>query len=230
MQMRLPATVLTMTVALVVMTAGTAQSLPHNARQVAEGYWVGGMPTVDDIASLREQGIRLIVSSTRLDGETRLAVRRYGIEHLNVRWGRHFPDVTEILEGTAAYQPGEIYLHCTHGGDRAGALLAFMLVAREGWRPDHAILAVAFPGENDVRRIIEVLEDAGLIVTDEERERYVGIYSGARNGGTGGLKMRSEDYRTLIETTLGAMAEAGAMLEESPVVESEGTGLTVPTE
>jgi hypothetical protein len=197
------------TLCALVAVAQPALGMPRNSRQVPEGYWVGGAPVASDIRAMREEGIRVIVSGVMLDEETRAESRRAHIERVNVWFGSSFPDAERLLEGTADYFPEEIYIHCDHGGDRAGALLAFLLVAREGWEPDHALLAVAFPNERDVTRLVELLDEAGFEVTEEERATLTGIYSGASNGGTGGLKVRSEGYRNLVRTTLAALEAQG---------------------
>jgi hypothetical protein len=225
------------TLCALVAVAQPALGMPRNSRQVPEGYWVGGAPVASDIRAMREEGIRVIVSGVMLDEETRAESRRAHIERVNVWFGSSFPDAERLLEGTADYFPEEIYIHCDHGGDRAGALLAFLLVAREGWEPDHALLAVAFPNERDVTRLVELLDEAGFEVTEEERATLTGIYSGASNGGTGGLKVRSEGYRNLVRTTLAALEAQGfpgtdrltpsllpAEGATPPVAEEEGVG------
>lgn len=205
--------------ALGVLLPGTARAMPDNARQVPEGYWVGDVPLAADVADMHARGIRVFLSAVVLDEDARAETRRHGIARVNVWFGNNFPDSAEILDGLAEYEPSQIYVHCDHGGDRAGALLAFLLVAREGWRPDHALLAVAFPNERDVEGLILLLQEAGLFISEEERATYTGIYSGAQNGGTGGLKVRGEDYRNLVRTTLAACESVGVTLAEAaPVV------------
>ncbi|MBN1945574.1 MAG: hypothetical protein JW797_07845 [Bradymonadales bacterium] len=185
-------------------------ALPPNTHPVPEGYWIGGAPvTTADIEDLHRRGVRVVVSGVVMAEEPRQACRRLGIERVNVWFGRNFPSVETLMSGTEHFQPSEIFIHCDHGGDRAGALLAFFLAVRHGWRADHAILAVAYPGRRDVERLIALLEAQGLQITPEEQEQYLGIYSGAQNGGSGGLKIRGEDYRTLVITTLQAMASFG---------------------
>lgn len=193
-----------------------ASALPRNTRQVAEGYWLGGIPDGDDIEQLHSRGVRLILSAVRLDRVTRDACERLGVTQAYVRFGSTFRVGPAVLSAIQGYDPDEIFIHCDHGGDRAGAILAYILVLRAEWAPDHALLAVAFPGPNDLRRLIALLEARGLIVTDDEREEYAGIYSGASNGGHGGLKVRGDLYVNLVTTTLDALSEQGVELNEVP--------------
>lgn len=191
-----------------------AQAQVHNLRQVEQGYWAGGEPASDDMADLSAEGIRLIISAVYLNERQREAATAAGIEPVYIRIGSTFPNATEVLEAVEGYAASEILVSCSHGGDRAGALLAFLLVIREGWRPDHAILAVASPGRYNINQVIAVLEEYALSVTEEERQTFGGIYSGASNGGTGGLKAHDEPYRNLIRTTLDAFEDMGIELDD----------------
>ena len=192
-----------------------AQAQVHNLRQTEEGYWAGGEPASGDMADLSAQGIRLLISAVYLNQRQREAATAAGIEPVYIRIGSTFPDPTEVIEAAEGVAPSEILVSCSHGGDRAGALLAFFLVIREGWRPDHAILAAASPGRYNINQVIAVLEEYALSVTEEERLTFGGIYSGASNGGTGGLKAHDEPYRNLIRTTLDALEDMGIELDDS---------------
>lgn len=197
-------------------TGRPAEALPRNTHQVPEGYWVGAAPEVGDIEALHARGVRLVLSGVRLDQAVLDECERIGVRQVNVRLGSTFRIGPRVLSAIGGYAPEEIFIHCEHGGDRAGAILAFILVVREGWAPDHAMLAVAFPGVNDLRRMIALLESRGMIITAQDREQYAGIYSGASCGGTGGLKVRGDRYANLVTTTLDAFEEQGVQLFEVP--------------
>jgi len=64
---------------------------------------------------------------------------------------------------------------------------------------------VLYPSDRDLGNLLPLLEARGLCVTEEEREEFLGIYSGAQNGGTGGLKLLHADYTTLVEAMLDAL-------------------------
>ena len=214
-----PRYVLLVTVSLLflglLLACNRAEALPRNTRQVPEGYWLGGIPSGDDIEELHARGVRLVLSAVRLDRATLEACERIGVTQVYVRFGSTFRVGPAVLSAIEGYSPEEIFIHCDHGGDRAGAILAFVLVLRDDWAPDHALLAVAFPGRDDLRRMISLLEGRGLIISAEEREQYAGIYSGASNGGHGGLKVRGDRYVNLVTTTLDALSEHGVELYEA---------------
>jgi hypothetical protein len=190
--------------------------LPRNTRRVREGYWIGGRPALEsEIQSLYDAGVRVIISGVILEERINKQIARLGIKHLRVPFGQEFPEPDKLLEATAGKASSEVFVHCEHGGDRSGAMIAFFLVIRNGWRPDHALLAMTAPNKRDVDGQLAMLREAGLHITQEELDTYLGIYSGQRNGGVGGLKVRDKGYRRLVFTTLQAMAAKGAQLNET---------------
>ena len=205
----------------VLASSAPAQALPRNTRQVAEGYWVGGAPNAAEIEELHDRGVRVILSAVRVAPSVQEACDRLNIRRISVRFGSTFRVGARVLEETRGIDPSELFIHCTHGGDRAGSILAYLLAVRHGWPADHAILAVAFPGRNDLRRLVELLESEGLIITAEENEEFAGIYSGASNGGHGGLKVRGESYVNLVNTLLEAMVTQGVELQDEVVQNPE---------
>jgi hypothetical protein len=192
------------------------QGLPRNTRRVGEGYWIGGRPAAEsEIQSLYDVGVRVIISGIHIDERLNQFISGLGIRHLRVPFGQEFPDPDKLLAATKGVNASQIFVHCEHGGDRSGAMIAFFLTTRNGWRPDHALLAMTAPNKRDVDGQIAMLREAGLHITQDELDTYLGIYSGARNGGIGGLKVRDKGYRRLVYTTLRAMAAKGVVMSES---------------
>lgn len=185
--------------------------LPRNVRQTAEGYWIGAEPALEHLSELHARGVRVVVSGTRLGQAARELFEQLEMRHVDVPFGGRFPSHATLLEGTREYGAEQIFIHCEHGGDRSGAMLAFLLTAREGWPAARALLAVVHPSEGDIRRLTAVMRESGVRVDDAEAERYAGIYSAERNGGFGGLKVRGDSYVKLVRTTLHAMRSAGAL-------------------
>lgn len=195
--------------------AAPAAALPRNTRQVPEGYWVGGIPSAADIDELHSRGVRVVVSGRAVSPSAHRRMEDLGIDHVDVAFGSTFRHGETILSRTSRYDAGEIFVHCDHGGDRAGAMLAFLLVAREGWAVDHALLAVANPSSTDVGNLTRFLESFGLCVTESEHTTYDSIYSGARMGSSGGLKVRGGYYDNLVRSTLEALQARGAIPESA---------------
>lgn len=186
--------------------------MPKNARQTPEGYWVGSQPSPKEIDELYARNIRLVITAAAMDSETLRAVRgklrAYGMKHINIPFGGRFPNPKSFYGTVRGYRPDQIYIHCEHGGDRSGALLAYLLIIDHGWTIPHAFLAVAFPGKSDSGKLIDILQNRGFQIEQPDIDGYLGIYSAETNGGYGGLKVRSPGYVKLINTTIDAALRA----------------------
>ncbi len=186
--------------------------MPKNARQTSEGYWVGSQPSPKEIDELYARNIRLVITAAAMDSETLRAVRgklrSYGMKHINIPFGGRFPNPKSFYGTVRSYRPDQIYIHCEHGGDRSGALLAYLLIIDHGWTIPRAFLAVAFPGKSDSGKLIDILQNRGFQIEQPDIDAYLGIYSAETNGGYGGLKVRSPGYVKLINTTIDAALRA----------------------
>lgn len=182
--------------------------MPKNARQTQEGYWIGAQPTPDEIDELYARNIRLIITAAYMKPSVRNSVSAkmndYQIKHINIPFGGKFPNTKKFYDDIHPFQPEQIYIHCEHGADRSGAILAYLLIIDHGWTIPHALLAVAFPGKNDSTKLIHILKNRGFNVEQRDIDDYLGIYSAENNGGYGGLKVRSQGYIKLIHTTIDA--------------------------
>ncbi len=182
--------------------------LPKNTRQVSEGYWLGSLPQADNIDALYARKIKLIITATRTIDELADANARMkdlGITHIILPFGGKFPKPSKFIKTVMKYHPENIYIHCDHGGDRSGAMLAYLLVVRHRWTVQRALLAVLYPGKTDIKGLTQVLNERGYSIEQSDIDKYLGIYSASLNGGGGGLKVRSPDYRKLINTLIDAL-------------------------
>ena len=70
-------------------------------------------------------------------------------------------------------------------------------------------MSFVYPQESDIQGLAEVLESLGY-APSVEAMAAAGVHSGASNGGTGGLKLRHENYRVMIRSTVAEMERHGA--------------------
>ncbi len=187
----------------------SVNGLPKGTRQTVEGYWIGALPDAEHLEELHHRGVRLLVSAARLAPSVVKARDKLGLAHFDTPFGSRFPSARPLLATVEEVEPDAIYIHCVHGADRSGAILAFLLAVRHGWSPQRALLAVAQPVPFNLRHLRRQLRKSDMDVTDEEVERYAGMYSAERNGHFGGLKATGPKYHRLIRTTLEAIAYVG---------------------
>jgi protein tyrosine phosphatase (PTP) superfamily phosphohydrolase (DUF442 family) len=128
-------------------TTATAQDveLPR-FQQVSERLYRGGQPRDDGLRRLRELGIDTIVNLRGANELTRAEeadAHALGLNYFNValpRWGRPQDDrVRRILQIIAAPQNGRVFVHCQHGMDRTGMIVALYRIDQEGWNTRDAL-------------------------------------------------------------------------------------------
>lgn len=117
----------------------TSAPIP-NFRQVAPWLYRGGQPDAAGFRYLQTLNVRTIISlrwrRTAIIEEQRLA-KDYGIRYVGFPlnyWT--FPSIDVInrfLSVLDDYDSRPVYVHCFHGSDRTGLLLAVYRMAREGW-------------------------------------------------------------------------------------------------
>ena len=186
----------------------TNVGMPKNIRQTIEGYWIGAWPTQPQIEELHARGIRAIITAANIGFEDYQeiadAIQKMGMTHISIPFGGRFPNPEKFEQTIQNFTPEQVYIHCEHGGDRSGAVLAYLLIVHHGWSVQRAFLSVTFPGKMDSQALVRILENRGYEVSDEDLDEVLGIYSGENNGGHGGLKVRSEGYVKLVNTTIDA--------------------------
>ena len=162
-------------------------------RQIPEGYWLGQAIIATDVEGLARDGIRVVVDldDSFADPEAELeaqGIRRVGVEfgsNLSVERARQ---VLGAVDSVSA--PDEVLIHCRHGADRTGAVVAMLLVLRHGWTVEDAMHAMVtslwHDGENQVTGLTEAFERDDTHV-EGSPERFVQVVRAAlgRSGGFG---------------------------------------------
>lgn len=178
--------------------------MPKNTRHLKEGYWIGSLPDVSNIDSIKQKGIKVILTVTNVKkgwNPVKRKIEESGLEHIIIPVGSRFPKDTSFYDVLLQYDPNEIFVHCDHGGDRSGTFIAYLLARHNHWSIQRALLAMVNPSSIDIKGVISVLNKYGIYVSDEDR-KFIGIYSGADNNGFGGLKARNDDYKRLVSTMI----------------------------
>lgn len=184
----------------------TNDGLPKNTRQTAEGYWLGSSPDLDEIEELYARNIRLVVTvSTVPRKDLRLMKQKMetlGMTHVYAPFGSKFPHPNKFMPVVINTPPEQTFIHCEHGGDRTGAVLAFILIKRHHWTLPEALYSVILPSDGDINALAHILKNHGYEVDLNELEERIGIYSAEQNDGFGGLKVREDggNYYNLIHT------------------------------
>jgi hypothetical protein len=159
----------------------------------------------NDVPSLAQMGIRVVLSAVPTSEATADALASAGIEQVYVRMTSAFDHADRILETVGRYPAQQVFLHCRHGADRTGAMAAFLLVVRHSWHISDALYSVLYRSDDDVTGLVDVFESVGIQDERSPDDPTVGFYSLHAVGQVGGLKARNDRYARLVLSTIEAM-------------------------
>ena len=186
--------------------ANTAEALPDNFRNV-DIFYVGAMPSNHDIDDLSALGIQHIISLHKMPSDVSRRARKKGIEVHEYPWHAELDKVEQIMTILEQAPPNTVFLHCMHGADRTGAATAYWLHTRRGYDPFLALAAVISPRSFHLKGLEQLAHEYSYNLAEVDKLMF-GRFSGARNGGLEGLKLRSGRWytalaRNYLERTIG---------------------------
>jgi protein tyrosine/serine phosphatase len=122
-------------------TAG--RGLPETFQQVASGIFRSAQPTPEALRIAKARGIRtLLVLRTEVPESERDAAAGLGLDVVHVPMsGESLPSLEQVdraLEAIVDPARRPVLVHCAHGEERTGAVVAAYRVVVEGWTPDAA--------------------------------------------------------------------------------------------
>jgi len=181
-------------------------ALPKNFRNV-DVFYLGAMPSVADIDEFSTLGIQTIISLHVMPEKVQQRADSLGMVTFTFPLRTRLLYIQDIMAVLRAAPPSTVYVHCLHGADRAGAVAAYWLYAERGMDPFSALAAVISPSDYHVKGL-HMLGQEYAISLDSIPADILGRYSGARNGGLEGLKIRGGEWytrlaRNYLELTLG---------------------------
>jgi len=127
------------------------------AAEVAPGLYRGGQPDADGIAWLKSIGVKTVINLRHYHGDTEgqrvtAAGMRYERIPLESSDAPRRAQVLRFMElvNDAANRP--VYVHCLHGVDRTGTLMAVYRMEMEGWSNAEAFAEMEFFEAHDIWR------------------------------------------------------------------------------
>ena len=117
-----------------------------NTYQVSETLYRGSQPTPDGFRTLQRLGIRTVVN-LRLNHSDVDEIQASGVgpeafayEHIRMAaWDADEAEVLAFLRIATTPASAPIFVHCEHGSDRTGAMVAAYRVVVQGWSKEAAI-------------------------------------------------------------------------------------------
>ncbi|QTA87408.1 fused DSP-PTPase phosphatase/NAD kinase-like protein [Desulfonema magnum] len=112
-----------------------------NLHQVSDSVYRGARPTAEGISHLKKMGIKTVINLRSLHsdqdeiGDTGLAY-----VHIPMKaWHVKEKDVVKFLQITTNKDCTPVFVHCKHGADRTGVMIAAYRLAVCGWNKQEAI-------------------------------------------------------------------------------------------
>lgn len=112
-----------------------------NLHKVSDTLYRSAQPTPEGMTNLVAMGIKTVInlrkfhSDTDEIGKLNLTPHRIPIN----TWDLEFDQAKTFLTLVADTNNAPVLVHCLHGADRTGAMIALYRVAREGWTVEEAL-------------------------------------------------------------------------------------------
>jgi protein tyrosine/serine phosphatase len=141
-----------------------------NCYRVTSELYRCEQPDPKDIATLQAIGIRSILNLRRYTTDA-AALTRAGFTLLVQRMDADDLTLDDLVAGVRRIRdaPKPVLLHCWHGSDRTGAVVAAYRIVYQGWTPAAALDELRFGGYGyheklfpNIRRLFETLDAAEL--------------------------------------------------------------------
>jgi protein tyrosine phosphatase (PTP) superfamily phosphohydrolase (DUF442 family) len=111
-----------------------------NLHKVSGNLYRGAQPEAEGIAELKRMGVRTIVNLRKLHSDRdEIGGVEIGYEHIGMNaWHPEQEDVVDFLKVVTDSERLPAFVHCQHGADRTGLMVAIYRVAVEGWTKEDA--------------------------------------------------------------------------------------------
>ena len=113
----------------------------ENLHRITENLYRGAQPGAEGFKNLENSGIKTVVNlRTNHDDEELLegTSLRYVRIAMNT-WAPKHEDVAEFLKIATEATAQPVFIHCKHGADRTGTMVAAYRVVVQGWTKERAV-------------------------------------------------------------------------------------------
>jgi protein tyrosine/serine phosphatase len=112
-----------------------------NLHRVTPRLYRGAQPLDEGFAELKAMGVDTVVNLRSLHSD-RDHTQALGLGYVHIRenaWHLEDEDVIAFLRAVTNPKNGTIFVHCQHGADRTGTMIAAYRIVVQGWRKRAAI-------------------------------------------------------------------------------------------
>ena len=112
-----------------------------NLYKVSDRLYRGAQPTAEGFRQLEKMGIKTVVDLRSFHSDRdEMKGTDLAYEHITMRpWHPEDKDLVRFLKIVNDPTRTPVFVHCQHGADRTGTMVAIYRVAVEGWTKDGAV-------------------------------------------------------------------------------------------
>jgi protein tyrosine phosphatase (PTP) superfamily phosphohydrolase (DUF442 family) len=111
-----------------------------NLHRIDDGLYRGAQPSAEGMRALERMGIRTVVNLRAAHSDRdELVGTNLGYEHISFKpWHPEDEDVEKFLRIVTDPARRPVFVHCQHGADRTGMMVAIYRMVVQGWTVDDA--------------------------------------------------------------------------------------------
>ena len=112
-----------------------------NFYKVDDGLYRGAQPEEEGFAQLKKLGIKTVVNLRSLHSD-RSECEKHGLDYVKITaqaWEAEEEEVVDFLKIATDPDRKPVFVHCQHGADRTGLMVASYRIVEMGWTKEEAI-------------------------------------------------------------------------------------------
>jgi protein tyrosine/serine phosphatase len=110
-----------------------------NLHKVTEGLYRGAQPSREGLANLAGMGVKTVINLRAFHGDDLKGLSLREIRVPMHAWNPESEDVVRVMKILSDDSGGPYLVHCQHGADRTGMIIAVYRMVIQGWPRDEAI-------------------------------------------------------------------------------------------
>ncbi|MBN1125999.1 MAG: dual specificity protein phosphatase family protein [Sedimentisphaerales bacterium] len=124
-------------------TPATKLNLPGcpNAYQVSDILYRGAQPSAEGFKQLEKQGIKTVLNLRWMHSD-RDELKGTNLDYIHIEmqaWDPEQDQIEEFLKIITDPAKHPVFVHCQHGADRTGAMVAVYRIVVQGWTKEQAL-------------------------------------------------------------------------------------------
>lgn len=112
-----------------------------NLYKVNDRLYRGAQPEAEGFKELKKLGVKTILN-LRLTHSDRKLLEGTGLDYVHINmeaWDAEYDEVKQALQIITDKSKQPVFVHCKHGADRTGAVIAAWRLTADGWTKEQAI-------------------------------------------------------------------------------------------